>query len=261
MLSFAEKFLHQGNFIPNAAIMRTSALIESDCWYDAEHFSTGGEDWDMWMCLASAGHWGGTIPELLYWYRVNDSTFREARWGTLFTSGFQGLRTKIQTKYARLAIAGAFPLKPPRRSIQLEPVSWDPPYASNIEPAAKSIMFVLPWLYIGGADIGALHMIQLYAEAGYRVTVVCTLYKKPAGLELRPFVLQFTHDVHILPSFLRAHDFPRYIKHLIQSRGIEEVIISNSQYMYEFLPSISDQLPYVKFVDVRVSRSQSVDLY
>lgn len=130
---------------------------------------------------------------------------------------------------------------------------WVPPYESNLDRTGKSIMFVLPWLYVGGADIGALHMIQLYAEAGYRVTVACTLYKNPAGLELRPLVLQHTHDVHILPSFLRACDFPRYLKHLIVSRGVEEVIISNSQYMYELLPALSDQLPHVKFVDVSSS--------
>lgn len=60
-----------GNFVPNTAVIRTSALLDSRCWYDAESFSGGGEDWDLWMCLAAAGHWGGSIPELLYWYVVN----------------------------------------------------------------------------------------------------------------------------------------------------------------------------------------------
>ena len=97
---------------------------------------------------------------------------------------------------------------------------------------------------------GALHMIQLFAERGYRVTVVCTLYRNPAGIELRPQVLQYTHDVHILPSFLRAPDIPRYLKYLVETRGIEEVVFSNSQLIYEMLPALTEQMPHVKFIDV-----------
>lgn len=93
-------------------------------------------------------------------------------------------------------------------------------------------------------------MIQLFAERGYRVTVVCTLYRNPAGIELRPQVLQYTHDVHILPSFLRAPDIPRYLKYLVETRGIEEVVFSNSQLIYEMLPALTEQMPHVKFIDV-----------
>lgn len=230
-------------------MIRTSALLHSGCWYDAEEFTSGGEDWDFWMCLAEKGSWGGTIPEFLYWYRINETPFRTQRWGSLFVDGFEKLKTKVLAKHSALATPGRFPTMAPKRSIQLEPVSWLPPYDSTIQRNGKAIMFVLPWLYIGGADIGALHMIQLYAEAGYRVTVVCTLHKKPAGIELRPFVLQYTHDVHILPSFLRANDFPRYIKHLLVSRNIDQVITSNSQYLYELLPALSDELPHIQFID------------
>lgn len=93
-------------------------------------------------------------------------------------------------------------------------------------------------------------MIQLYAEAGYRVTVVCTLHKKPEGLQLRPEVMKWTHDVHVLPVYLRANDFPRYLTHLIESRGSKEVIFSNSMLIYEMLPALVEELPHVKFIDV-----------
>lgn len=57
----------QGNFVPNAAIYRSDAVLESGCRYDEQAFATGGEDWDFWLCLAEAGYWGGTVPEFLYW--------------------------------------------------------------------------------------------------------------------------------------------------------------------------------------------------
>jgi len=101
--------------------------------------------------------------------------------------------------------------------------------------------------------LGALHMIQLYAEAGYRVSLILTLSKVPDGIELLPQVLQYTHDVHLIPSFLRAHDFPRYFKHIVESRGAKQVILSNSQLTYEMLPALTEQMPDVEFIDVSVS--------
>lgn len=53
--------------MPNAAIYRSDAVLESGCRYDEQGFSAGGEDWDFWMCLAGGGYWGGTAIEFLYW--------------------------------------------------------------------------------------------------------------------------------------------------------------------------------------------------
>lgn len=102
---------------------------------------------------------------------------------------------------------------------------------------------------MGGADIGALRMVETLSQQGYRVTVVCTMYENPAGIELRPQMMQYTHDVHVLPSFLRANDFPRYIKYLATSRAAHTVLISNSMLAYEMLPALREQLPGVSFVD------------
>jgi glycosyltransferase involved in cell wall biosynthesis len=211
------------------------------------------------------GYWGGTVPEPLYWYRGNPASFRKQRWGNLFVDGFAPLKARIDEKHKELVKSSQFPDIPARPSRQLDVIEWEPPFDSHLARVDKSIMFIIPWLYVGGADIGALHQIQIFAEHGYRVTVVCTLYRNPAGLELRPQVLQYTHDVHVLPGFLNAADHPRYIKHLLDSRGISEVILSNSQLVYEMLPALVEQVPRVKFIDVspylrRRSTGTSADL-
>jgi hypothetical protein len=43
----------------------------------------------------------------------------------------------------------------PQRNVQLEPVEWAPPFESGLAFTDKQVMFVVPWLYMGGADIGA----------------------------------------------------------------------------------------------------------
>ncbi|GAA5985541.1 hypothetical protein JCM10908_007018 [Rhodotorula pacifica] len=240
--------IFSGNFVPNSAVYTSRAVISSGCGYDIK-FIDGGEDWDFWLCLAEHGHWGGTVPEPLYWYRGNPAAFRKDRWGATFEDGFAPLKAHIDKKHELLIKNGGFPDIPPRPSKQLDTIRWDAPFENHLAHVEKSIMFIVPWLYIGGADIGALHQIQVYAERGYRVTVVCTLYRAPAGLELRPRVMQYTHDIHVVPSYLNAADIPRYIKYLLNSRGIDTVVLSNAQLAYELLPALTEQVPHVKFID------------
>lgn len=56
-----------GNFVPNAAVYTSRAVLGSGCRYDELEFQDGGEDWDFWMCLAEHGYWGGSLLEPLYW--------------------------------------------------------------------------------------------------------------------------------------------------------------------------------------------------
>lgn len=97
---------------------------------------------------------------------MNPSTFRQTRWGSTFVDGFNVLHAKIKAAHPTIATT-PFPIVQPRESNQLEPMVWDMPFQSRLSTEGKSIMFIVPWLYVGGADIGAMRMIQLYVEAGY----------------------------------------------------------------------------------------------
>jgi hypothetical protein len=97
-------------------------------------------------------------------YRVNPSSYRELRWGSTFIDGFGPLHAKIKKQHPILATT--FPFVRPRESNQLEPISWDAPYENPLNAEGEAVMFVVPWLYIGGADVGVMRMIQLYVEKG-----------------------------------------------------------------------------------------------
>ena len=163
------------------------------------------------------------------------------------------MKQHIHTKHAAALDNGESPFPAPHVAISepLEPLTFEVPFANNLPDTAKtsSILLAVPWFALGGADLGALRIIETLTHAGYRVTVVCTLYDPPASLELVPLVMQWTHDIHILPSFLRPVDSPRYIKYLVRSRHINTVLFSNAMFIYELLPSLREQLPHVAFVD------------
>ena len=101
---------------------------------------------------------------------------------------------------------------------------------------------------------------------------VLTRLKYPEGLALQSRVAQYTSDIHsqsavsampivvvahaligrsALPAFLRMSDHPRYLKYLIDTRGIQTVLFSNTQYVYEILPAMVEQTPGVAWIDVR----------
>ena len=110
-------------------------------------------------------------------------------------------------------------------------------------------MIIQSWLLVGGSELGFLQVARMFAEAGYRVTMVLNRFQYPEAVALRPQLLQYTHDIHFLPTFLRMADYPRYIRHLLESRGIKLVLTSNCQFIYQLLPSLSEQLPDVKFIE------------
>jgi len=53
------------------------SVIRRDAFKEAGGFDAsilfGHEDWDFWLAMAKAGHWGYTLPEFLQWYRKREN--------------------------------------------------------------------------------------------------------------------------------------------------------------------------------------------
>lgn len=136
------------------------------------------------------------------------------------------------------------------KSRPFEPLKWHSSTPNvKMRSNGRSIMLIQAWLLVGGSELGFIGLLRTLAEAGYRVTMVFTRVLHPEGFALRPQVLRYTHDVHFLPTFLRMTDFPRYITHLVSSRGITMVIFTNSELMYQILPALVRRSPSTKWLD------------
>jgi hypothetical protein len=101
-----------------------------------------------------------------------------------------------------------FPDIPARPSRQLDVIEWEPPFDSHLARVDKSIMLEPGRVAVQRADDR---------------DAVAVLGKD----------LDLVQRADIGTGFLNAADHPRYIKHLLDSRGISEVILSNSQLVYE----------------------------
>jgi glycosyltransferase involved in cell wall biosynthesis len=120
------------------------------------------------------------------------------------------------------------------------------PFANTLTKKKKRILFILPWMAMGGADKFNLDAVSLLRERGYEISIATTL---PANYAWFRQFARLTPDIFILPHFLQLNDYPRFLHYLIRSRNAELVLISNSELGYKFLPYLRTRCPETTFVD------------
>jgi glycosyltransferase involved in cell wall biosynthesis len=233
----------QANSGPPISVVRRTAY--ADCGGFDESIRVLYEDWDFWLAMAKAGHWGYTIPEFLQWYRKLGS----GRYEQILQSGYVNdeFAKIMQRKYDGLD--KHFP-EPVRRHPQayeaIESAAFvTNPFAAN--PLGRRVMFILPWMVTGGADRVNLDLIEGLAGKGHDITVCATL---PTDHRWEHQFNRFTPDVFVLPNFLHVSDYPRFLAYLIRSRLIDTVVITGSTLGYQLLPYLRSVSPGVAFVDM-----------
>lgn len=110
----------------------------------------------------------------------------------------------------------------------------------------NKILFIVPWFVVGGADIFNLNLIKGLREKGYEISVVTT---KKCDYYLRQTVEKYVDEYFDLTTFLKEKDWASFIYHIIKSRKINCVFITNSFYGYYVLPWLKYHFKDIPFVD------------
>jgi glycosyltransferase involved in cell wall biosynthesis len=228
---------------PPIAVVRRTAF-EAAGGFD-ETIRLGHEDWDFWLALAKAGYWGHTLPEYLAWYRKRSggrfaqvmraaSVHREFQ--EFIAGKYGGLRATFPTPHIKLPE----PFETPSQTL---------PFANPLHKPAggKRLLLLVPWMVTGGADRVNLDWMAALQRNGYQVSVCATLVSYHRWL---PAFAKLTPDVFVLPHFLRCADYPRFLRYLIESRGIDVVMVSHASFGYLVLPYLRAHCPGVTFVDL-----------
>lgn len=232
----------QANSGPPISVIRRSAYDDSGGFDESILF--GHEDWDFWLSMAKAGHWGYTIKEYLQWYRKrNTGRFEKIMADKNINKEFE---KHISQKYKGLE--KSFPTPVRRHPQPFENIESRVKIANLFESGSKErIMFILPWMVTGGADRVNLDLIEGIISRGYNVTICATLST------FHNWEHQFsalTPDIFILPNFLHQKDYPSFLAYIISSRKINSVLISGSTLGYQLLPYLRAVSPGVSFIDL-----------
>lgn len=234
------QFMSVNRVTPRAMVLRNVAL--SVHGFD-ETLKDGLEDWEFWLRCAAQGYWGYSIQEVLDWYRRR--TDHSERWSAWTRRGEREMRRELRRRYPEL-LTGAFPQVTPRPPRPYDDVPDKVPFSNALAKARKRILLVIPWMAMGGADKFNLDLVDQLLGAGYDVSIATTL---PDNYD---WYLDFAHrtpDIFVLPNFLRAVDYPRFLGYLCQSRSIDVVLVSGSELGYRYLPYLRTRYPDTAFVD------------
>ncbi len=225
-----------------------TALLRRECFLAVggfdESIQRGMEDWDLWLRLAANGHWGGTIPEFLDWYRRRPDEQRP--WTDLDRGQRQQqFRDALALRYPAVFQNGIV-VPEPRPVAPYEPCLLPADLANPLQRRPQRVLMIVPWLTMGGADKFNRDLVDQIVARGWEVSIATTL---PGEQPWLPDFTRRTPDVFVLPHFLRPHEFGAFLCNLIQSRQPEVVLLSNSELGYLLLPLLRARCPAPAYID------------
>ena len=242
-----EKGFHNGGVFLEQNVVNATTAVRRDVHravggYD-ETIRGGLEDWDFWLHCASEGYWGTTLPEYLDWYRRREN--HGDRWDNWDEGGREvAFQKQLRQRYPH--IWNDFPTPQAAPLVSYETVSDTLPWENRLSKEKPRLLLIVPWLALGGADKFNLDLLTQLVQRGWEVTIATTL----SGAH--PWLAQFarcTPDIFILHHFLRPADYPRFLRALIQSRAMDAVIVSNSEFGYHILPYLRAHFPRLPLLD------------
>lgn len=251
----SKNFLWPNGFHEYEASIVDNRMVQQGVIRRADFLACGGyderisyehADWDLWLNLAEVGLWGFTLPEYLTWYRTQERSL-VVEIETNATRA-QRFRAWLWAKHAGLTERFPHPVWEPSRDQPHAEVREDIPIENPLEKPAGTtrVLFLVPWLEMGGVDKFNLDLIRMLSRRGYEFTVVATGRAENAWMSA---FTALTPDVFCLPQFLSYADHPRFLDYLIESRQIDAVLMSNSRLAYLLTPYLQARHPHLALLD------------
>ena len=214
-----ESYFLTANQVSGRALIRRT-VFEQVGGYD-ETLREGFEDWELWLRCADRGLWGATIPEYLDWFRRKAPP---AGWED--PARVAACRAMLHERYPRL-VAGAFP-KPMRDPAAAIPAADDLPFANPLAPHPRRILLVTAELDPRSNGALLLGAAEVLSKQGWQLTIAVATESEGGACE-KAFA-PLSADIHVMDHFLPASEQPRFLRHLIESRGTSVVLFESIEY-------------------------------
>ncbi|MCC5841518.1 MAG: glycosyltransferase [Opitutales bacterium] len=249
----AEEFLWRHGFEEREIFLRTNILTVSALFrketllrlggYD-EAFGDGFEDWLFWLKAAEEGLWGATIPDYFYWYRKREQHWD--RWKDISDKNRQAaFAATLPERFPKIH-GGGFPAFAPRPQLPFDEFEDVLPAENLLRKGGKRLVFIIPWMVLGGADKYNLDVLECLVADGWQVTLVTT---RAGENTWRHEFARFTPEIFVLHDAVHPSMHPLFLRYIIHSRQADAVLMSNSEAAHWFLPYLRTHFPRTAFLD------------
>ncbi len=232
------------NLLPVCALIKKQAILDVGGYAAVD--KDVHEDWHMWLRMLEKGMYPIRMNYYGFWYRSKAE-------GSMMASI---KNDKAKQRHAMEEInKQAKKIEDDITAIQF-PTSTNFDYDSypqkfewNRKPvndkSKKNILFLFPWMTMGGADKFNFDLISRLNKDEYNITIVTT---EPCDYIWRQKFEQYA-TIFDLTTFLHRKYWASFLDYLMNSRQIDLVFQSQSYYGYYVLPWLKSQHPEVPFVD------------
>ncbi len=241
---FDMEVLKKENFLTCTAMIRKKDLLEIG-GYKAEKWHYH-EDWRLWLELLAAGKSPVHIRGKLFWYRrvqtsmlnqIERHSKRKIFSNQIIAAAAAKVRDEVPfTEYPVHAEKRNFPC----------PVFHPWQKSSRDQEHQPTILWMIPWMEMGGADKFNLDAMAGLTAKGYRHCVVTTQNSENTWKQRFD---AHSDEIYCLPDFLHPDRYMDFVSYLIQSRQVDVVICANSYEGYYMLPWLRVHFPALVLVD------------
>lgn len=274
----------KNNCIAHPAIMVKAKLLKKYRYHNHKN----GEDYDLWLRMLSNGVKIHKINEPLLKYRLHSQSLtqssaegggflklisikqgflknqiKNARWGKIEKSVLKSLKSDYLNYYSDHSGKKyiQYPAKALRKSARSFVKSKKiKPYLAErkiikamipdslVENDKKSVLFILPWVTVGGADKVALDILKGLKDE-YNWHLITTQPENDNSWSSLFF--KETKNVYHISDFIEFQNNKiRYVCEYAKKNEIDTIVISNSITGYKALPKIRKINKNIKVIDI-----------
>lgn len=107
------------------------------------------------------------------------------------------------------------------------------------------ILYIAPWLTIGGSDRGTLDWLRQVPPQAFRRYLMTTVVSDNA---LFPEAAELADEAWCLPELVNRQKMPQLVIEFIATRGVDIVHVMNSRLGFDLIPTIRAAFPEVQIV-------------
>lgn len=244
----AKKLVWKNHFdcelMKNENLLTITAMIRKEAFFSVNGFNVKEkkmyEDWNMWLKMIAQGRYPVHISTNSFWYRIKTN-------GELTKSKKNNRKANKMIKDTVKTITkNVDAIEYPRETYNWDMILRNSVVVPKLKTKKINILFIFPWMVLGGADKFNLDLIGSLDKEKYSVTVVTT---QQTEYRWKQKFESISDSVFELPAFLDRKDWPAFLEYLIKSRNINIIFNSNSCAGYAMLPYLKSLFPEIPILD------------